>query len=75
MTMETLWTLISWFGSGFAFAGGFFVGIFLMAIATRDKKKQEKLSEETTVLMRERNELDKRKATALEQIAKSPWRG
>ena len=69
--MDTVLTIILWLGSGFAFAGGMFAGMMLMALATGSRSRAEKQTDRTIELMEERNDLDRRKILAMESIAES----
>ena len=55
-----------------AFIATFFLWVFLIALVgfwKRQSKEQEAANTETLRLMKERNELDERKAAALEKFA------
>ena len=55
--MSSLLTIVIWLGSGFAFAAGFFIGIWIVGKRNNDWSRS---AEEANTLMRERNEIDRR---------------
>lgn len=63
--MDTFLTILIWFGSGFAFSVGIFIGACLMALAARDQKG----CDDANSLLRLRNEIGERQVAALERIA------
>lgn len=68
-------TILIWLGSGFAFAFGFVLCMGIVVVTARlrgdpNSEMNQQINQQIK-LMRERNELDKRKIDALEQIAKT----
>lgn len=57
--MDAVLTILIWLGSGFAFAVGVALGVFVM---------RQRDSTEMADLMRERNELDRQKIEAMNRI-------
>lgn len=62
-------TILIWLGSGFAFAVGVCVGVWLMTVRDRSLKRAGDSAQEATDLLRERNEIGKRQLAALETLA------
>ena len=69
--MDTVYTILIWLGSGFAFAVGVCLGAFLMARTWRDRVKADKITADVNDLLRERNYIGKLQANALERIAEA----
>ena len=69
--MDTVYTILIWLGSGFAFAVGVCLGAFLMLLVWRDKHKNDSIVNEVNALLRTRNEIGERQADLLERIAES----
>lgn len=68
--METILTMLSWLGSGFAFAVGLLSGVMLCGFVMRGRGQSPNMTEAATLaLLRERNDIGKRQADALETIA------
>ena len=70
--MDTFTTILIWLGSGFAFAGGIFLAVILMALIGPNKdnrKKQDDVNAETIRLLKERNEIDARSHAVLSDIS------
>ena len=62
-------TILIWLGSGFAFAAGFMVGIWLMTWKKGNQDAQNDLTADSLVELRRRNEIGLRQAEALERVA------
>lgn len=66
--MTTALTILTWLGSGFAFAAGFFVGIWMMHSRVSSWTKEES---ESIKLLRERNEIDRELVEDVSRISES----
>lgn len=61
--------ILVWLGSGFALAVGFTTGMIVMAIACRNESATAKMNAASLALLKERNDIGKRQADALESLA------
>jgi uncharacterized protein YneF (UPF0154 family) len=66
--MDAFLTILIWLGSGFAFAVGVCLGIWLTARSMRDTHKQDLLNARSIELLEERNKIGKRQAEAMERL-------
>lgn len=69
--MEIVLQLLIWLGSGFAFAVGVTLGVFLTVQVTKRGDRGERTAEAANLLLRERNVIGERQVQALCRISEA----
>lgn len=64
-------TILIWLGSGFAFAAGFCAGLWFFTLTVRRQTDNTAKQDVANDLLRERNDIGRRHAVALERMAKT----